>query len=497
VDAAYIFVKSGGSWQERVKLTSGLNQGGFGWTVAVDGDIAVVGAPFEDNGSITSQGSAYIFRRTGATWSSSGQRVKGSDTTTNSQFSIDVAIDGDTILFGATRAVYVFTGPSVIEQAKLTSPEANAFGYSVGLRDGRAMVGALFQNPASSFFQGAAYVFEGSGSSWTQTNRLTQPPPTPSNDAGYRVAFDGETAVLGSYNTRNATGAAFVYSVTALPPTGPPSAPMNLQATVSGTTVGLSWSAPVSGETPTSYTLVARLTAGGPVVATLPMGAERSFSVNAPNGTFVLSVRASNASGTGPESSIVTVTVPQAAPPPGPPSNLTANVTGTTVSFSWSAPASGGALTNYVLVAGLTPGFSVPIATMVLGSTPAVGVPGVPPGTYYVRVLAQNASATGAASNEIMVTVAGATPPGAPTLHPPVVTGSTVALSWSAGAGESPTHYTLMASLSPGGAPIVAVPLIGTATSFADVPSGTYYLQLTASNAAGTSAPAQVTLTVP
>jgi hypothetical protein len=497
VDAAYIFVKSGGSWQERVKLTSGLNQGGFGWTVAVDGDIAVVGAPFEDNGSIKSQGSAYIFRRNGSTWSSSPQRVRGSDTTSNSQFSIGVAIDGDTILIGATRAVYVFTGAGVVEQAKLTSPEASAFGYSVGIRDDRAIVGALFRAPGATYSQGAAYVFERSGTSWAQTDKLTQPPPTPSNDAGYTVAFDGETAVLGSWNAHNSTGAAFVYSATALPPTGPPSAPINLQATVSGSNVGLSWGAPVSGDTPTSYTLVARLTAGGPVVATLPMGAARSFSVNAPNGTFVLSVLASNASGTGPESTSVTVTVPQAAPPPGPASNLVASVTGTTVSFSWSAPASGGAVTNYVLVAGLTPGFSVPYATMALGPTPSVAVPGVPPGTYYVRVLAQNASGFGAASNEVMVTVAGATPPGVPTLHLPVVTGSTVALSWSAGAGEPPTHFTLTASVSPGGAPIVTVPLIGTATSFAGVPSGTYYLQLTASNAAGTSPPAQVTLTVP
>jgi hypothetical protein len=58
--------------------------------------------------------------------------------------------------------------------------------------------------------------------------------------------------------------------------------------------------------------------------------------------------------------------------------------------------------------------------------------------------------------------------------------------------------YTLTASVTPGGAAIATVPLTGTTVAFAGVPSGTYYLHLTASNAAGTSAPSnQVTLVVP
>jgi predicted phage tail protein len=279
---------------------------------------------------------------------------------------------------------------------------------------------------------------------------------------------------------------------------GPPGAPGNVSATVGGNTINVRWSPPTSGGAPTSYTLIGRLTAGGPVLATVPMGNLTSFSVAAPNGTFVLSVTAANASGTGPESASVTVTVPQTASPPGAPSNFAASVTGTTVSFTWSPPSSGGAVANYVLLAGLTPGFSVPFATVSLGSTPGSVVPGVPAGTFYVRVVAQNAGGTSAPSNEVVFTVAGTAPPGAPTLHTPTVTGSTVNLSWTAGSGATPTGYTLAASVTPDGAPIVTVPLTGTAASFAGVPSGTYYLRLTASNAAGTSPPsAQVTLTVP
>lgn len=281
-------------------------------------------------------------------------------------------------------------------------------------------------------------------------------------------------------------------------PTGPPSAPVALRATVSGNTVSLTWSPPTSGATPTGYTLVARLSAGGPVVAALPMGAATSFRVTAPNGTFVLSVTASNALGTGPESTAVTVTVPQAVEPPAPPSNLTATVSGTTVVFSWSPSSGGGPVANYVLVAGLAPAFAVPYVTMPLGATPGATVPGVPPGTYYVRVLAQNAGGTSAASNEVTVTVAGLEPPAAPTLNAPTVSGSTVTVSWSNGSGGTPATYTLTASTTPGGAPIVSVPLTGTSASFPGVPSGSYYLRLTATNAAGTSPPsAEVSVTVP
>jgi hypothetical protein len=90
------------------------------------------------------------------------------------------------------------------------------------------------------------------------------------------------------------------------------------------------------------------------------------------------------------------------------------------------------------------------------------------------------------------------TAPGAPTLNPPVVTGSTVALSWTAGSGGTPTGYTVIATATPNGAPIASVGLTGTSALFPNVPPGTYYLRLTASNAAGASAPSpQVTVTMP
>jgi hypothetical protein len=223
------------------------------------------------------------------------------------------------------------------------------------------------------------------------------------------------------------------------------------------------------------------------VLANIPMGERPPFSLTAPDGRFVLSMTASNADGTGPESAPLTVTVPQALQPIGSPSDLRATVAGSTVSFSWSPPSTGGPATGYVLWAGLTPSVSPPLATIPLSIGTSYVVTGVPPGTYYVFVQARNTFSASAASNVVTVSVAGATPPGAPTLLPPTVNGSTVTLSWNPGPGGVPTGFTLFARSSPTSPPLVTVPLTGSSTSFTNVPVGTYYLELTASNAGGTS----------
>ena len=95
-------------------------------------------------------------------------------------------------------------------------------------------------------------------------------------------------------------------------------------------------------------------------------------------------------------------------------------------------------------------------------------------------------------------TIAGPTPPGAPTLNPAVVAGNTVSLSWAPGAGGAPTSYTLFAAATPGGAPFLSAPLGGNAIAFGGVPSGTYYVRMVAHNALGTSPPSnEITVVVP
>jgi hypothetical protein len=274
-------------------------------------------------------------------------------------------------------------------------------------------------------------------------------------------------------------------------------APVNFQASASGNLVNMSWSAPSSGAPPTGYTVLAR-TPGGQLLATVAVGNVTTFSVAAPDGVYVLSVRATSATGAGPESNTVTVTVPQAVVPPGAPTNLAVTVSGTTAHFSWALATTGGVATSHLLVAGTSAGFAIPIASVSLPGTPGTTIPNIPPGTYYVRMLAVNVAGTSGPSNEVTVIVASPTLPGAPTLNPAVVSAGTVSLSWVPGSGGAPTSYVLTAAASASGVAIATVPVTGTSATFTQVPPGTYYLRLAAVNAVGTGPPSnEITVVVP
>jgi hypothetical protein len=153
---------------------------------------------------------------------------------------------------------------------------------------------------------------------------------------------------------------------------------------------------------------------------------------------------------------------------------------------------------NYLLVAGTTPGFVMPLASLMLPGVAGAAIPGVPPGTYYARVLALNAGGTSGPSNEVVVTVAAPGLPGAPMLNAAVVSGNTVSLSWTPGAGGPPSSCILTASLTPAGSPLATVAVIGTSMTFVDVPSGVYFLRLAAVGSVGTGpASNEITVVVP
>ncbi len=147
--AATIFVrgvvKGGSGWTEEVHLTAADASGGdsFGDAVAIDGDIAVVGSPGDDDAG-SSSGSVYVFFRELGVWSS-GFKINAADGGSGDRFGAAVDICEDNIVVGApgedegatnSGAVYVFKvfGPgSVVETSKLKAdvPQANAqLGYS-------------------------------------------------------------------------------------------------------------------------------------------------------------------------------------------------------------------------------------------------------------------------------------------------------------------------------------------------------------------------------
>ena len=178
---------------------------------------------------------------------------------------------------------------------------------------------------------------------------------------------------------------------------------------------------------------------------------------------------------------------------PGAPGNLVATASGSTVTLTWTAPASDDPVVTYVIEAGSASGLAN-LAVVTTNSTATTfSASGVGDGTYYVRLRARNAAGTGAASNEAILVVGAAactSAPNAPSGLTSTVTSGTITLSWNApSAGCAPTSYMLQAG-STSGSSALANSSVGNVTRFVatGVGSGSYYIRVVAANAFGQSA---------
>jgi hypothetical protein len=212
--SAYIFVRNGTTWIQQAQLTAsgGAWADGFGISVALSGDTALVGASYDDVGANINQGSAYIFVRDGTTWTQQAQ-LTASDGAAYDCFGQLVALSGDTALVGApfdiigantnqgSAYTFVRSGTTWIQQAQLTASDGAAydyFGISVALSGDTALVGAPFDNVGANTVQGSAYVFARNGTTWAQQAQLTASDGAVGDGLGQSVTLSGDTALVGA-----------------------------------------------------------------------------------------------------------------------------------------------------------------------------------------------------------------------------------------------------------------------------------------------------------
>lgn len=196
----------------------------LGTSVSIGDGYAVAGADGDDNEKGTNAGAAYVYIRSGASWSQQ-QKLLASDGSDNYRFGCSVAIYQDhTIAVGsynhptsAAGMVYIFTrsGTTWTQQCTILPSDTasnDKFGWVVRFsNNGELIVGA----PGKSSSQGAAYIFTGSGASWSQQAKLTASDAANSDNFGTDVAMYGETAVIGSYqddDDGSASGSAYIYT---------------------------------------------------------------------------------------------------------------------------------------------------------------------------------------------------------------------------------------------------------------------------------------------
>jgi len=222
---------TGGTEQQKIKAATpetGSRFGGFNHSIAIHGNTCVVGAYLEDVGG-TAAGAAHIFTRSGTTWTSQ-QVIDNPNPTASAQFGYSVAIHNNTVVIGAryddesvtdNGAAYVYTRSGTVWslEQQLVSPDPKArtggerFGSSVAIENDTCVVGTPDQWNGSTISYGAAYVFFRTGTTWADQGTLQQSgTPYLNSRQGASVAISGETIVVGADLYNSSRGAAIVYT---------------------------------------------------------------------------------------------------------------------------------------------------------------------------------------------------------------------------------------------------------------------------------------------
>ncbi|QDU65385.1 FG-GAP repeat protein [Engelhardtia mirabilis] len=233
--AAWIFDRvAGGDWSESVELqpADGLLSTRFGWAVAIDGDVAMVGA-YRDDTLFNDAGSVYVYTRQGSgTWLQTG-KLAASDATAGAEFGHAVSIDGNFAVVGApgaksgfetSGAGYVFErqpDDSWLEIAKLASDDNlgnDELGFDASISGSRVVLGAHLQDDNGNS-SGAAYVYERQNDgTWLETAKLLASDGVASDYFGYSVAVSGDNIVCGAWlddDFGSGTGSAYVFELQA------------------------------------------------------------------------------------------------------------------------------------------------------------------------------------------------------------------------------------------------------------------------------------------
>jgi len=210
------------STQTKIVASDGAADDYFGYSVAISGNYAIVGA-YQDDDNGTDSGSAYIFN---VTTGAELHKLVPSDGAANDIFGISVAIDGNYAIVGARQdddkgtnsgSAYIFNVTTGAELHKLTASDGVAgdnFGHSVAIDGNYAIVGAR-QDDDNGTTSGSAYIFN--VTTGAELHKLLASDGASYDYFGNSVAISGNYAIVGArYDDDNGSnsGSAYIFNVT-------------------------------------------------------------------------------------------------------------------------------------------------------------------------------------------------------------------------------------------------------------------------------------------
>lgn len=251
--AVYVFKRDGtGNWAEtqKVEANDATNNDLFGFSVSISGDNFIVGAYNEEESefggaNLYEAGSAYIFSNSGGVWTQT-KKLVASDRAEDDWFGFSVAIDGDYAIVGVHReeedvagsnnlqwagSAYIFEKASgawaqTQKIVALDRAEDDEFGYVVSISGNYALIGARSEeedenNMNNISSSGSAYIFERATSgNWSQVQKVVPSDRALGDVFGHSVSISNNKAIVGAYkededasgnNTLTNSGSAYVF----------------------------------------------------------------------------------------------------------------------------------------------------------------------------------------------------------------------------------------------------------------------------------------------
>ncbi|HXM21637.1 MAG TPA: hypothetical protein VN948_10280 [Terriglobales bacterium] len=239
---ALVFIKPKSGWRNMTQTATLIPSDGngcnfFGASVAISGDMIVVGASQDAWWCRTGLGAAYVFVKPAGGWSGTltqTAKLTASDGATGDALGASISVSGNTVVsgapgtypFGAPGGAYVFVKPASgwvneTQTAKLTASDGltgDQLGYSVSISSNTVVAGAPLATVGAIQAPGAMYVFMKPAGGWansTQTAKLSASDGRPNDYLGYSVSADGNTVLGGATfatgGPHDSDGAAYVY----------------------------------------------------------------------------------------------------------------------------------------------------------------------------------------------------------------------------------------------------------------------------------------------
>lgn len=215
--ATYTFANIGGDWQhvDTLRLPDGADNDRFGFRIAADGDTMLVAAPFQERGTADQAGVVYVYRHSASGWQFEAKLIGPNTAQYGDLFGWSVAVKGDTAAVGAiyvdagvpdAGVVYLFkrTGTSWAFQGELQAPDRHAydnFGSAVAFdlqSNDRIIVGAWRADAGGVVDGGKTYVFRRESNVWSLEVELYAAVPKSGSFLGYSVALSGTRAYAGA-----------------------------------------------------------------------------------------------------------------------------------------------------------------------------------------------------------------------------------------------------------------------------------------------------------